>query len=93
MSNLYTIEVTDTFGGEANYSWVRRYLVRASSLRGAVYKLGRDYGSGWRKEYECDSDARYNLKGACICAFIDWVSSEDAERFCKDRAVKLIGFN
>ncbi len=23
----YKVEVTDTFGGEANYSWVRRYSV------------------------------------------------------------------
>lgn len=24
MAHLYEIELTDTFGGEANYSWVRR---------------------------------------------------------------------
>jgi hypothetical protein len=26
---MWTIEVTDTFGGEANYSWVRRYEMDA----------------------------------------------------------------
>ena len=26
----YQIEITDTFGGEANYSWVRRHTLNAS---------------------------------------------------------------
>lgn len=26
----YQIEITDTFGGEANYSWVRRHTLDAS---------------------------------------------------------------
>jgi hypothetical protein len=35
MKNTYKIEVTDTFGGEANYCWVSRYTVKAKSIRGA----------------------------------------------------------
>ena len=27
----WDIEVTDTFGGQANYSWVDRYVIRAPS--------------------------------------------------------------
>ena len=27
MSNRYDVEYTDTFGGEANYSWVRRAVI------------------------------------------------------------------
>ena len=27
----YQIEITDTFGGEANYSWVRRHALEAPS--------------------------------------------------------------
>ena len=30
MKNHYYIEMTDTFGGEANYCWVNRFIVRAS---------------------------------------------------------------
>lgn len=30
-NQLCTIEVTDTFGGEANYSWVRRYTIQQES--------------------------------------------------------------
>jgi hypothetical protein len=65
--NTYRIEVTDTFGGEANYSWARRYTCRAKSELGAINWLARNYGAGWRKEYE----GRYRMKGACIVAFID----------------------
>lgn len=32
MSNTYAIEYTDTFGGEANYSWVRRAKVEMPEL-------------------------------------------------------------
>jgi len=28
----YNIELTDTFGGEANYSWVRRYSLLVPSI-------------------------------------------------------------
>jgi hypothetical protein len=32
MTNKYEIELTDTFGGEANYSWVRRATVHMPEL-------------------------------------------------------------
>ena len=64
----FNIELTDTFGGEANYGWVRRYTIEASSMLGAIRKLSRIEGLNFRKEYE----GRYNAKGACICAFIDY---------------------
>ena len=38
MKMIYFVEVTDTFGGEVNYSWVRRYLVRAKSIRDRCVK-------------------------------------------------------
>ena len=63
----YFAEVTDTFGGEANYCWVRRYIIEASTLRGAVWKLSRHEGLSFRKDY----DGRYNARNFCICAFID----------------------
>lgn len=70
----YQIEVTDTFGGEANYSWVRRYTYDAKSALGAVQKLAREHGSGWRKAYIAGDDmVRYDLKGSCVCCFVDWV--------------------
>ena len=68
----FTIEITDTFGGEANYSWVRRYECTAKSMRGAITWLGRNYGSGWCKEIECGDYAQYKMRGACITAFIHY---------------------
>ncbi|MDE2104052.1 MAG: hypothetical protein KGL39_42840 [Patescibacteria group bacterium] len=32
MANRYQVEYTDTFGGEANYSWVRRAAVKMPEL-------------------------------------------------------------
>ena len=71
----FNIEITDTFGGEANYSWVRRYTYEAKSFLGAINKLAREYGSGWRKNYDCFDYARYDFNGSCICCFISY--SED----------------
>jgi hypothetical protein len=74
------VEVTDTFGGVANYCWVRRYLVHASTMRGA---MGKVPGYAWRKEYDTGDMARYNAQGAAVCAFIEWadpdVDHTDAE--------------
>lgn len=40
----FAYEITDTFGGEANYCWVRRGAVRARSLRGAITAAKRREG-------------------------------------------------
>lgn len=68
--HTFNIEITDTFGGEANYSWVHRYTFKAKSFQGAVSKLARKYGAGWRKEIECGDYAQYRLKGCAITCFI-----------------------
>lgn len=66
----YTVEITDLFGGEANYSWVRRYTFRAHSFLGAIGMVAREYGSGWRKVLECGDYCQYKMQGACITAFL-----------------------
>lgn len=73
----YLMEITDTFGGEANYSWIRRFMVSANSMRGAVQKLARSEGGGWRKNYGDSDSARYNLSGACICMFVTWIDAAE----------------
>lgn len=77
----YDIEVTDTFAGEANYSWVKRFTIpskpgesRLATMRRAKKAAGlsgvrcnvSDYGDSWRLD----------VHGACICAFIAWVEPE-----------------
>jgi len=45
MSNVYDVEYTDTFGGEANYSWVRRATISVPELT----HYGYDGSSGFVK--------------------------------------------
>ena len=71
MKNLYFIEITDTFGGEANYSWVTRHVIRAKSERGTVNALSRRSGMNWRFD-----GLRYLSKSGATCAFIDMYEKE-----------------
>jgi hypothetical protein len=72
----YNIEITDTFGGEANYSWIKRYKYDAVSIRGAIQKLAREYGGGWRFTYTMGDACSFDLKGACVCLFIEEFEGE-----------------
>ncbi len=66
---LFYVEVTDTFAGEANYCWVRRYKVKASSVLGAIRKVSSEECYSFRCDYSGEV-TRYNAKGACVCAFV-----------------------
>lgn len=72
MKTQFQVEITDTFGGESNYSWVKRYTVHANSFMGAMRIAARDFGGEWRKESDYGDMARYNMKNACICAFVTY---------------------
>ena len=43
MANQYDVEYTDTFGGEANYSWVRRARVTMPELTHYGYDGSTNY--------------------------------------------------
>ena len=45
MTNRHSVEYTDTFAGEANYSWVRRAVVEMPELT----HYGYDGSSGYAK--------------------------------------------
>ena len=64
---LYYIEVTDTFGGDANYSWVTRHIIKAKTHRGAVNRFSRLSDMSWHG-VGCD---RYDSKSGATCFFID----------------------
>lgn len=66
MKKTFTFEVTDTFGGQANYCWVRRQVIEAKSLHGALCRLSAIEGLNFRS-VGCD---RYDARGACVCAFL-----------------------
>jgi len=75
MKNHYFVEMTDTFGGEANYCWVNRFIVSASSERGAMRKVARETGFNVRS-VGCD---RWDAVGACVCYFVEWVDADQAK--------------
>jgi len=74
---FWYVEITDTFGGEANYSWIRRYKVKASTARGAALKVNREYGPYRLNLVMRGETTRHDFAGACICMFTEmW----DAQR-------------
>ncbi len=79
MKHQYFIEMTDTFAGEANYCWVNRFLVKASSERGAISKVTRKTGYHARKEYE----GRYRVPGACIVYFVNDAQGDETEQYSR----------
>jgi len=48
MSNRYRVEYTDTFAGEANYSWFKRACVTMPELTHYGYDGGTNYGKANR---------------------------------------------
>jgi hypothetical protein len=67
----YKVEVTDTFGGDANFAWVRRYEVQAADMTGAADIMREREGGEWEIDWDFGGDTRYNMKDACICCFIN----------------------
>ena len=49
MTHTYQIEVTDTFAGEANYSWVKRETVRVPELTHFGYDGATNYAAANKK--------------------------------------------
>ena len=70
MKTLFYIEVTDTYGEDANYSWVKRYKVNASSELGAIRKVSAEKGLNFRKEWDTGDLVRYDAKHCAVCAFV-----------------------
>ncbi len=78
----YNVELTDTFGGEANYSWVKRAQVsvptvcggrkREQSLvmRRAKAKMGMSGVRGITHNY--GDMYEFRPYGACVIMFVTW---------------------
>ena len=77
MKNHYFVEMTDTFGGEANYCWVHRFIVSASSERGAMRKVAKKTGFAVRNVC-CD---RWDAVGACVCYFVERIDAADIQQY------------
>ena len=74
--NLYFIEETDTFGGEANYSYASRYIIKASTPRGAIRKVA---SPGWHMV----DDGRADSRSGFTCWFVEWIDEKDANEICE----------
>jgi hypothetical protein len=70
MKTTFNIEITDTFGGEANYSWVTRHQVKARTERGAMRIIGRESGLSWHCVEKYGDMQRWDSKSGATCAFI-----------------------
>jgi hypothetical protein len=77
--NTYEITITDTFAGEPNFSWIRQYETHAKSPLGAIQKLAKHYGAGWRLAESYAPINRYNMHGACITAFVEHIYNPDPD--------------
>ena len=66
MTNRHEIEYTDTFGGEANYSWVKRAVVTMPELTHYGYDGGTNYAKAnkaYRRELVKRAKAAVGLTG------------------------------
>jgi hypothetical protein len=75
---FYFVEITDTFGGDANYSWVRRFKVPAASMRQALTLAKHEYFGYMPRHKTSDYGdmVRADFAGMCVCAFVQWFDEE-----------------
>ena len=64
---MFFFELTDTFGGEANYCWVNRYKIEAHCIEDAISQLNAHTGYDFPEE-ETYQD-RWDSQNSCVCAF------------------------
>lgn len=72
--NTWVIEVTDTFAGEANYAWVRRYTIELPQGAGdaAVKRAAKRVAgySGQPGTWDSYGDAlTFHPRGQCVVMF------------------------
>ena len=79
--NLYYIELTDTFGGEANYSWVTRHVIRASTVRGAITKLAKRSGLHFKCVSNYGDCLRYDSRSGATCAFVSAFDADSTHHY------------
>lgn len=81
MKNHYFIEMTDTFGGEANYCWVNRFIVSASSPRGAMRKVCTRTGDSVQCVDRYGDLQRWDSTRGCVCYFVEWIDAADIQTY------------
>jgi len=67
--NTYFFEMTDTFGGEKNYCWIKRFKVTAKSYTHAVSKVSRETGYHFRNIARQYDMKEWKAKKACVVLY------------------------
>jgi hypothetical protein len=72
-------ELTDTFGGEANYCWVRRGTIEADTLERAVRKFYRaEIRPGTRRKRSmCGDSVRIDFPHHNTVAFLGYCDEQE----------------
>lgn len=79
---LFFIEITDTFGGEANYSWVTRHIFQGNTARGVINRLSRLSGIHWHCTGDYGESKRYDSATGATCFFIAPYDADSHAMFC-----------
>ena len=79
MKPTYFIEMTDTFGGEANYCWVNRFLVSASTPRGAMRRVCARTGDSVQCVDRYSEQQRWDSTRGCVCYFVECLDADGIE--------------
>jgi hypothetical protein len=80
----FNVEYTDTFGGEANYSWVRRATIRVSEDHGtrAIMKAAKKAaglaGVDGRWHVHNSDALEFRPYRMCTVLFVNWTEDEYA---------------
>lgn len=71
------VEHTDTFAGEANYCWVRRYTIPGNPTKRALIRRAKAYtgltGVRCRVEYYFGDGYALYPQGMAQVVFVQWV--------------------
>lgn len=78
---MFKIEITDTFGGEANYSWVRRGILALPDrpTHAQVVRAAKKFAGWTGKRCRVDhygGEVSIRLSGAAMVAFAYWCEPE-----------------
>ena len=73
MKTVINLELTDTFGGELNYSWVKRHKIEADKnlTNRAILKIAREVFELGNVKLNKQYNDVYKLSGCCIALTIN----------------------
>lgn len=76
----YVVEYTDTFGGEANYSWLRRATIPSTGSQRAVMRrakaaVGLSGVRGVTHDY--GDMIEFRPYGMCTVMFVNWINADN----------------